>query len=74
MNADGSNAHQISSPGGNSQGASFSPDSKWVAFTAYSDHPGDPNGCEIYIMRIDGSDLRRMTDNTICDYQPRWGP
>ena len=74
MNSDGSNAHRISPPGGNSQGASFSPDSEWVAFTAYFDHPADPDGCEIYIMRIDGSDLRRMTDNTVCDYQPRWGP
>ena len=74
MNADGSDAHRISPPGGNSQGPTFSPDGQWVAFTAYFDHPNDPNGCEIYIMRIDGTDRRRMTDNLFCDYQPRWGP
>jgi TolB protein len=74
MNVDGSNAHMISPAGGNSQGASFSPDGQWVAFTAYYDHPGDENGCEIYIMRVDGADLRRLTDNDYCDYQPRWGP
>jgi Tol biopolymer transport system component len=74
MNADGTNAHVISPPGGNSQGAGFSPDSHWVVFTAYFDHPNDDHGCEIYIMRIDGSDLRRLTDNDYCDYQPRWGP
>ena len=74
MDSDGSNAHRISPPGGNSQGPSFSPDGKWVAFTAYFDHPNDINGCEIYIMRIDGTDLRRLTDNDFCDYQPRWGP
>ena len=74
MNADGTNAHVISPLGGNSQGASFSPDGQWVTFTAYFDHPNDDHGCEIYIMRIDGSDLRRLTDNDYCDYQPRWGP
>ena len=25
-------------------------------------------------IRIDGTDLRRLTDNDYCDYQPRWGP
>lgn len=74
MNADGSNAHQISPPGGNSQGPSFSPDGRWIAFTAYFDRFNDVNGCEIYIMRTDGTDLRRLTNNDYCDYQPRWGP
>jgi TolB protein len=74
MNADGSNVRQLTPSGGNSQGPSFSPDSKWVAFTAYFDHYNEDNGCEIYIIRIDGTDLRRLTDNDYCDYQPRWGP
>jgi TolB protein len=74
MNADGSNVHQLTPSGGNSQGPSFSPDGKWVAFTAYFDHYNDDNGCEIYIIRIDGTDLRRLTNNDYCDYQPRWGP
>jgi len=74
MNADGSNVHQLTPSGGNSQGPSFSPDGKWVAFTAYFDHPNEDNGCEIYIIRIDGTDLRRLTNNDYCDYQPRWGP
>lgn len=74
MNADGTNMHQLSPSGGNSQGPSFSPDGKWVAFTAYFDHYNDDNGCEIYIIRIDGTDLRRLTNNDYCDYQPRWGP
>lgn len=74
MNADGSNLQQLSPGGGNSQGPSFSPDGKWVAFTAYFDQPQDLNGCEIYILRVDGSDLRRLTNNDYCDYQPRWGP
>ena len=73
MNADGSGVHQVTPNGGNSQGPSFSPDGKWIAFTAYFDHVGDDHGCEIYVIRIDGTDLRRLTDNDYCDYQPRWG-
>ena len=74
MNADGSQARQLTPTGGNSQGPSFSPDGKWVAFTAYFDNYGDDHGCEIYIIRTDGTDLRRLTNNEYCDYQPRWGP
>ena len=74
MNADGSNAHMLSPTGGNSQGPSFSPDGQWVAFTSYFDKYGDDHGCEVYIVRVDGSDVRRLTNNDYCDYQPRWGP
>jgi TolB protein len=74
MSIDGLNAHVISPAGGNSQEPSFSPDGQWIAFTGYYDHLGDANGCEIYIMRADGSDLRRLTNNDTCDSQPRWGP
>jgi Tol biopolymer transport system component len=74
LNADGSNAHQLTPSGGNSQGPAFSPDGKWVAFTAYFDKYGDDHGCEIYVIRTDGTDLRRLTNNDYCDYQPRWGP
>jgi len=74
MNADGSNTHMLTTTGGNSQGPSFSPDGQWVAFTAYFDKYGDDHGCEIYIIRIDGTDLRRLTNNDYCDFQPRWGP
>jgi Tol biopolymer transport system component len=74
MNTDGSNVRQVSPAGGNSQGPSFSPDGQWIAFTAYFDQYRVNNGCEIYIMRIDGSALTRLTDNKYCDWQPRWGP
>jgi Tol biopolymer transport system component len=74
MEADGSDQHQISPPGGNSQGPSFSPDGQWIAFTAYFDKYYDINGCEIYIMHTDGTNVRRLTNNDFCDYQPRWGP
>jgi TolB protein len=74
MGADGSNVRQLTPSGGNSQGPSFSPDGQWVVFTAYFDHYGDDHGCEIYVIRTNGADLRRLTNNSYCDYQPRWGP
>jgi len=74
MNADGSNSRMLTPTGGNSQGPSISPDGQWVAFTSYFDLYGNDHGCEIYIIRIDGTDLRRLTNNDYCDYQPRWGP
>jgi Tol biopolymer transport system component len=73
MNTDGSNLHRVSD-GDNSQGASFAPDGEWIALTAYTDAANrDEASCEIYIMRLDGSDRRRLTSNNYCDYQPRWG-
>jgi Tol biopolymer transport system component len=74
MQADGSNTRQLTPSGGNSQGPSFSPDGKWVVFTGYFDNYGDDHGCEIYVIRTEGTDLRRLTNNDYCDYQPRWGP
>lgn len=74
MNPDGTDLHQITPSGGNSQGPSFSPDGQWVAFTAYFNAIGNYNACEIYVMRIDGSNLTRLTNNKYCDWQPRWGP
>ncbi|MDK2980859.1 MAG: TolB protein [Chloroflexota bacterium] len=59
--------------GGDNLSPSFSPDGQWVAFMSYRDHFWEADGCEIYIMRKDGTDIRRLTDNTYCDYQPRWG-
>ena len=74
MNTDGSDLHQVSQAGINAQGASISPDGKWITFTGYTNVTGkDQNSCEIFIMHVDGTDVRQLTDNTFCDYQPRWG-
>lgn len=74
MNTDGSNLRRVSKSGINAQGASLSPDGNWIAITAYTDVPNkDQNSCEIFIMRVDGTDMRQLTDNEYCDYQPRWG-
>jgi TolB protein len=73
LDFDGNVLSQLTS-GGNNLAPSFSPDGGWIAFTSYMDNYGDDHGCEVYIMRIDGSDIRRLTNNNYCDWQPRWGP
>jgi TolB protein len=70
---DGTILGQITN-GGNNLAPSFSPDGHWITFTSYMDRYRDNNGCEIYLMRIDGSKMIRLTDNNYCDWQPRWGP
>lgn len=47
----------------------WSPDGRWIAFVSTRD--GNP---EIYLMRRDGSDLRRLTDDPGGDWRPAWLP
>lgn len=73
MDTHGNDLHKVSN-GENSQGATFSPDGQWIALTAYTDVANkNEASCEIFIMRLDGSDKQRLTSNNYCDYQPRWG-
>jgi TolB protein len=73
IRADGTAVQPIQ-VGGVALAPAFSPDGQWIVFTGYLDHPGDPDGCEIYVMRLNGSQPIRVTYNDYCDYQPRWGP
>jgi TolB protein len=47
----------------------FSPDGKQIAFMSGRD--GNP---EIYAMNVDGSNLRRLTNNPAGDSTPTWSP
>jgi TolB protein len=64
---------QMITDGGDNVAPSFSPDGRWITFMSYRDHFWEEFGCEIYIMRTDGTDVRRLTFNDTCDWQPRWG-
>ncbi|MBN1312619.1 MAG: PD40 domain-containing protein [Anaerolineae bacterium] len=54
--------------GGNNKGPAFSPDGRWITFA--SQYDGDN---EIFIVRVDGSELYQLTANRRADWQPRWG-
>jgi Tol biopolymer transport system component len=51
---------------GDNLSPSFSPDGQWITFTSYRDNYWKADGCEIYIMRKDGTDIRRLTNNIIA--------
>ncbi|MCI0519204.1 MAG: zinc-ribbon domain-containing protein [Chloroflexi bacterium] len=59
--------------GGNNLAPNYSPDGGWMVFTSYMDNYGNDNGCELYLMRLDGSQVTRLTENDYCDWQPNWG-
>ena len=47
----------------------YSPDGSKIAFTSNRD--GNP---EIYVMNVDGTNVRRMTNNPAIDVTPTWSP
>lgn len=51
---------------------SYSPDGNWISFLNYLDRNVSGRG-EIFIMRRDGSDVRRLTNNDRNDWLPVWG-
>ncbi|MEP5611764.1 MAG: biopolymer transporter TolR, partial [Cyclobacteriaceae bacterium] len=52
-----------------SERPSWSPDGKQIVFNSNRD--GDD---EIYVIRVDGSGLRQLTNNDDDDYTPFWSP
>ena len=67
--ADGSNVVDLSGAGEGWQ-VDWSPDGRFLLFTSHRDHPD--NYTDVYVMRPDGSDIHRLTDQRA--YTPAWSP
>jgi Tol biopolymer transport system component len=74
MNGDGSDQHRFTprSYFWNESRPSWSPDGQHVAFQADRDVP--IGNTELYVMSLDGSDLRRLTTYPGKDDWPTWSP
>ncbi len=60
---------QLTSSDADDGSATWSPDGSQIAFE--SDREGN---WELYVINVDGSDLRRLTDNAATDRAPDWSP
>jgi TolB protein len=77
--ADGSDVRPLGGIAGISP--AWSPDGRRLAFVSFADGNGTtcggaecvPNG-EIYVVNVDGSDLRRLTASKADDQHPTWSP
>jgi Tol biopolymer transport system component len=55
--------------------ASWSPDGNWIAFareTGANKPPGQDSSADIYVMRADGTDIRRLVGVEDFDHWPSW--
>jgi len=69
VDVDGSNLVDLSSVGEGWQ-VKWSPDGRSILFTSHRDHPD--NYTDVYVMRPDGSAVRRLTHARA--YTPAWSP
>jgi TolB protein len=79
INADGSHLRRLTSTPALETNPVWSPDGRRIAFT--SDRhamPGDrarwSDDFELYVMRADGTHVRRLTRNSVADLVPDWQP
>ena len=80
---DGTDLQRLTRSPGNDAHTAWSPDGEWIAFASarggFKDeaplHPYNvqPYG-DLYVMRADGSDVRRLTDDQFEDGTPSWRP
>jgi Tol biopolymer transport system component len=52
---------------------SVSPDGTKIVFTSTRDHRGDGDESrDVYVMNVDGGDVRRLTENNAAERNPTW--
>jgi len=76
MKVDGSQQRQLAFGTEYDDGPCFSPDGLRIAYTRrVNDHKFKPRtiaSAEIFVMRSDGTEQTRLTDNDRADWQPSW--
>jgi Tol biopolymer transport system component len=72
MDADGTNQYALTNTNANNylSPGSWSPDGKQLIFASER----DSRRGELYVMESDGSNIRRLTKNTVLDWAPDWSP
>ena len=53
-------------------GAAYSPNGRWIAFTMVTGRGGSASA--VYVVRVDGSGLRRLTQDALLAASPDWSP
>jgi TolB protein len=69
MNSDGSNTQRLTGPMWMLGPISWSPDSRRLAVQGRSD-----GSAEIYVIDVVTGDIKRLTNDTVSDYNPVWRP
>jgi serine/threonine protein kinase len=66
----GMNEFRLSQDSAGMRETDFSPDGQWIVFSSNPDF-GD---LDIYLMRVNGSELTQLTTNEAEDFDPAWRP
>jgi dipeptidyl aminopeptidase/acylaminoacyl peptidase len=77
MSADGTNQRRVTDSPGSNLEPSWSPSGTELAFRSSRHQTADGEGYinhEIYVVKVDGTDERRLTNNTALELMPDWSP
>jgi dipeptidyl aminopeptidase/acylaminoacyl peptidase len=74
MDAEGGATRQLTDLAGGAEQPRWSPDGAWILFVGHTGSGEGANARELYLVRSDGRDLMRLTDNAFDDTEPIWVP
>lgn len=72
MDMAGNNLRQVTDFAGGAEQPRWSPDGSWLVFVGYAGQGEGLNGRELFLMRSDGRDVMRLTNNLVDDTEPAW--